>query len=793
MNFAARYPRRAMNMLSLPGAMVTLLAAHALDAWLPAQGNATSEMPAVTFHGRVLDVDGTPIEGAAIRAGKPSTPFEVVVAKADARTDADGWFEIAVPADRSWGVSVAAKGKALGSAQADVHQHPRVDVGDVFLLDGAAIRGRVDDGDGQPLAGVRVVPRDRAPNPSDLPGSTETDAKGFFVLRGASPRTASLGFSKDGFAYLALPGVVPASPIRVAMSQGQRVAGCVVDGDGRPIEDAIVNLLREDGGGAYVVRADADGRFEGHVTPGLRYRIRAHAPRGSDEAYSAVFRPPCDDLEIAMPTAATTTAILDLTVLDTEGRPVPRFRAIADWSRHLDSRTDLRQRDAWLGVDGEDGHVLLVSDSSWSPESGQLLVYALGFGEVVCNIPKPAELGGGRTEKTVKLVAERIVRVQVSDEGGQPVAGAQVWAARMPGASGGQSLNGIPRTDREGRFDLDTLGDAVYAIFAHHPAHGMAGVAVETHEPGAHTARIVLPSFEPFDIRFAHEVDADLTGWRLALQGSGVRAEVEHEGERVMRAGGLTVRFGLRPLRGGPLEGVMLPGDLASAALVRVGPFGSVRVEGIVPAPGWRDADGFTIDLAATHTGTLEGEVRITGLPAVSHGVAVVIAREDGWGDPVEVPVTGRRPFSVDLLPGRYRALLIEVATGLELAGPEVVEVAVDREAWCELTAEVGTLRVVPRAAEGWQRHAMRALRLGRDERAPTIDLTDVTESFELLAPAGAFAYRVERRPGELGVHGWGTVDPILAGEIEIVAGKTVELVLEEPPRKSDAELAVER
>ena len=172
---------------------------------------------------------------------------------------------------------------------------------DIALADGAGITGQLLGPDGSPIVGEE--PMITGP-PSPDGRYTLTDANGRYTLTGlvsgsytvcfrGSPSTGSGDTFDPGRVARCWKAADPASPTTVAVTLGHvatgisvrqyanpTVEGHVVDAQGRPIRDVLVNV---DGAGDYT---DADGHYRIGVTPGVHtvcfYATRAvgSAPAG---------------------------------------------------------------------------------------------------------------------------------------------------------------------------------------------------------------------------------------------------------------------------------------------------------------------------------------------------------------------------------------------------------------------------------------------------------------------------------------------------------------------------------
>jgi len=161
--------------LSLLGVLLTL------GAWLwprPPTNPPPPPKPALyALRVQVLDPQGRPVTGSKVRTSAGNEPQLLP----------DGWWEIEIPAAK-----IPVDGKLSIWAEHEEWEGNRVvlRLGDdpnpsatIHLKEPDSwIRGRVVDANGQPLANVRVTPKD------GTPGEASTDSSGRFELKLAVPR-----------------------------------------------------------------------------------------------------------------------------------------------------------------------------------------------------------------------------------------------------------------------------------------------------------------------------------------------------------------------------------------------------------------------------------------------------------------------------------------------------------------------------------------------------------------------------------------------------------------------------
>jgi hypothetical protein len=167
---------------------------------------------APTVRGRVLDPQGRPLPGVAVRTSDDdATP--------PGRTDADGAFE--VPAPGSKRVYLGGRRHARVSLRIPANG----EVGLVALERAGVWSGSVVDADGQPIAGARVLLLDGVRSNSDWivfcddprkplrRSSTSTDERGRFVAFGAPRHSVQAVASAPGFERSQLVRAIPGQPL----------------------------------------------------------------------------------------------------------------------------------------------------------------------------------------------------------------------------------------------------------------------------------------------------------------------------------------------------------------------------------------------------------------------------------------------------------------------------------------------------------------------------------------------------------------------------------------------------
>ena len=225
--------------------------ASAPAADVPARSSARVEA-------RVVDAAGSPFAGATLRAVSTSE---------SAASGRDGHVQLELetsdqPASATFELS--ARGYASLGIEAVVTPGERVHLGVLELLPGGAVSGRVLDGLGQPLQGVRIcageveTPRRVLealrlhPDPWPVP-ATGTRADGSFMLEGLRDGQVRIWAVADGYlASYSAPVQVRAGEERYGLElrldpipPENNIAVAVVDPDGAPVAHARLDFRHE--------------------------------------------------------------------------------------------------------------------------------------------------------------------------------------------------------------------------------------------------------------------------------------------------------------------------------------------------------------------------------------------------------------------------------------------------------------------------------------------------------------------------------------------------------------------
>lgn len=354
-DFTRRVDEAARAVLGRPADTLTLLRravsyhvgydVEAMKHFLSGQvlsGRAKADAkPIPTVRGMVVEADtGRPIAGAI-----------AFTSDALARTDDSGAFRLEpLGPPRKGMIWVEADGYATAEYPALEGAGDPVDVR-VEMVKEAPVVGRVVGRDDRPISGATVrawvkhydfrTPRpDPAPRADSygFPLEVRTDADGRFVIRGLPPGLALSWYEVRHPEHRTHHGerspLKGGEPSTLRLEPGCKVAGIVVDEQGRPISGAMVEIRRPGRlGDEFTTQTTDDGRFRfGGVTPGrwmVAIQPERHAP-----AFGPVVA--TQDRPVENQYVAGPGSYISGKVIGPGGEPVAR--AAVGWAQPVDER-----------------------------------------------------------------------------------------------------------------------------------------------------------------------------------------------------------------------------------------------------------------------------------------------------------------------------------------------------------------------------------------------------------------------------------------------------------------------
>lgn len=411
--------------------------------------------PVVT--GVVVDPDGRPVPGARVGAGRETL------------TGADGRFRLmarpgAVVEARADGYAPV---RSASVGEQDVEITLRLEP----LAAGVFVRGIVVDDAGRALAGASVaavtvqqLPRDNVVR--RVHASTRTWGDGTFVLGRLPEETLTLEASLPGFGTTSLEGIQPtregpANAPALVLRRGHAVRGQVLDASGAPVAGTLVKCVRSEDPAAVTVNharlpdpcargyADHEGRFELRGVVEGEWNVFAVG-----EGAGASVRVPQAEPVILRAAPPPETALLEGTVVDADGRPVPKAIVRA---RRIDTEGELAGEASLSGrfrFEAPPGRYRL--DANW-----KFWVHGSRHASMVFP-PVGAKAGGAPVE--IRAAFGKTIEGRVEGPAGADLSGinveAQVEGDGRPDS--GRSMS--DGTDALGRFVIVGLQDAPYTV-----------------------------------------------------------------------------------------------------------------------------------------------------------------------------------------------------------------------------------------------------------------------------------------------------------------------------------------
>jgi protocatechuate 3,4-dioxygenase beta subunit len=528
--------------------------------------------PGARIVGRVLAGDDRALAGTAALAEVDGRPVpRALVEPLSVAAGADGRFAIEnVPVGAH---ALAASGPGHAGRRVDVTVRAtdrQVDVGDVRLDAGLAIRGRVRSKAGQPIADAVV---------QAYGGEQDTEARsgadGTFLLAGLPPGEHQLHVEAAGYAAEEPKAVAGGPPIAIVLRPAGAITGRAVDERGQPVEGVRASA---DTGGDPSFTGEAkepgteDGRFGlANLAPGT-YVLVVSAPERMAARVPVVQVAEGRTVDVGDVTLAA-GAIVRGTVVDTSGAAVAGASLSA--ARNLLGSAALPSG----GGPGE-----LTSDASGAFELKGL---APGTVEIGATHPSYAsservtvEVVPGKEIADVRVVMPVGGRIEgsVRKRDGRGHAGLFVGAAPAPGAR----ILLTPSAFVSGR----TADDGTFVL-----EHVPEGQVELTLSPGG-GGILSASSTHTVDVRDGATTTVDIVERDILLSG------------RVTRSGGPGAGLVLRAdgFRGGAIVGVRGPAPAGAseepqrfAALTRED--GSFEM--LLDAPGRYAISAATVDGAA--------------------------------------------------------------------------------------------------------------------------------------------------------------------------------------------------
>lgn len=242
-------------------------------------------------HVRAVDEAGNRLPG--VRIGSWQIHGTALGGGATGRPGSTGQSLVLGPRSRRLGVLLSEPWDDEGRPSGHGHRFVVVDADspaelEVELPPEASAKGRVTDGDGNPIPDARIVAYCVPPAPFQdddrrTLGSAVSDADGRFSLAGIGPGPIDLSAQATGFIPVTLRVEAPFSDLELTATPGVSVRLSILGADGRPLAGARVSVREATAGRFDPVVTAADAGSDGEVSlGGLRdgrpYRLDVHAP-----------------------------------------------------------------------------------------------------------------------------------------------------------------------------------------------------------------------------------------------------------------------------------------------------------------------------------------------------------------------------------------------------------------------------------------------------------------------------------------------------------------------------------
>jgi protocatechuate 3,4-dioxygenase beta subunit len=587
--------------------------------------------------GRLVSGGPKPVPGTVGLTELDGSPSHILLSLLRSAAGADGRFRISGVPPGSHTLGVTAPGFGPRRLDVVVEAGAPLDLGDVELDRGLAIRGRVQDASAAPVAGARIRGHPSGGGASTPEALSETD--GSFTLAGLEEGAYTLIVSSAGYGEARREVPTGAQNAVITLRRGGSVSGQVVDDGGKPVEVFSVSVRethREHD--LQVFKAptsveDAGGRFTVDDLPEGTYAVEVFAEGkrpGSANDVAVTPRARADVGRIRLEAGGTVRGV----VVDGRGSPIASARVAARGPGFSQYATDA---ETTSDLDG----------------GFELRGTPLGAVEVHASHP---DFATGKTTVTVELDGPATARVVLTSGG------------RIAGHARRRDGSGIP----DAYVCVQSQGMNIRAFRDFLPVAPEEGAFLAEHVPPGSTAvALMLRAGDSFtnqrgkhaDVVEGETTRVDFAAPEILVSGRVTRSSEPLAGVRVSVGGGGTMTYSFGSLAA-PAVGGLLPGLGITQA------DGSYALLADEPGRTW-----VSVESLDRHRKYLERRIEIPdgdsfALDIVIPGASasgVVVDRESGEPlYPASVrafPASGQavgadtRPdgqFEIDLDPGRY-------------------------------------------------------------------------------------------------------------------------------------------
>jgi protocatechuate 3,4-dioxygenase beta subunit len=221
--------------------------------------------------GRLVDEEGNGVKGRVRSRSHNDAvlPRELLDAEGIAEVGEDGRFTLSSLRFGTNVVTIAAAGYPTMDRTIEIPKAGEpVNLGDIVLSSGLAIRGRVVDSGGAPVASAQVDVFAFAGEASTRLFA-QADGDGRFVARGLADRSYQVSIFAPGFANLTSTLTPSESEHSLVLKRNLKVTGRVVGPDGEPVPQGTLDFRRlADDFNLRMTRTETDGRFTAELSEG---------------------------------------------------------------------------------------------------------------------------------------------------------------------------------------------------------------------------------------------------------------------------------------------------------------------------------------------------------------------------------------------------------------------------------------------------------------------------------------------------------------------------------------------
>ncbi|MBI4586691.1 MAG: carboxypeptidase regulatory-like domain-containing protein [Planctomycetes bacterium] len=424
--------------------------------------------------GKVVNSAGSPVARARVMAKRKGANTPVPITVGNAITDENGGYSIQYleAGDETFLSVGSSEYLEAQSSTFTISPGEHIDAEPIVMVLGGAIVGVVVSPEGRGVAEAVVSLRAEGETSFDATKSATTDSRGKFTLKGLAAGSFDLQAKSSQYLEAVAAGVqvqegIPTQDVKIQLVRGQKIAGVVLDEEGKPIAGATI-LARETAQGLKEHRAesDAQGQFALSSLAGKEaVEIEASHPDYSSYSSAAVV-PGTENLEVRLGRLGGVRGL----VVDEGGKPVMAYAVqptLQTSSESTSSRSQLPPKqvataDGTFEYKGIPAGTYTVYVRSPSYSAHAYREVAIRNGETV-DLGKAVLQEGGVVDGFV-----------VDAMTNKPIAGAQVKVVGgvskfSTGSAGGGQAKSMVTTDPRGFFEFRNLRGGLITITASHP------------------------------------------------------------------------------------------------------------------------------------------------------------------------------------------------------------------------------------------------------------------------------------------------------------------------------------